>query len=158
MVRSSVTHTLVRIFPHYGHEVTAKLCACFVSYLFACPNLCHPPPPPAPPFTALTPRLDHFIAYALHHMQLHALVTFAALYLLQCLKVCLSGTDEGMILGMALTPWLDHFITYALHHMRLHTLVMFAALYLLQSLKAWFPGTDEGTILRMLQVGKGVNK
>ena len=158
MVRSSVTHTLVRIFPHHGHEATAKLCARFVSYLFACPNLRHPPPPPAPPSTALTPRLDHFIAYALHRMRLHASVTFAALYLLQRLKVRFPGTDEKTILGTALTPWLDHFIAYALHHMQLHASVMFAALYPLQSLKARFPGTNEGTILGTLQVGKGVDK
>ena len=37
-------------------------------------------------FTALTPRLDHFIAYALCHMRFHTSVTFAALYLLQRLK------------------------------------------------------------------------
>ena len=34
----------------------------------------------------MTPRLDHFIAYALHRTRLPASVTFAALYLLQRLK------------------------------------------------------------------------
>jgi len=43
-------------------------------------------PPPALPSTTPTPQLDHFIAYTLHQMQLHQSVTFAALYLLQCLK------------------------------------------------------------------------
>ncbi|KAH9989749.1 hypothetical protein BJV77DRAFT_668770 [Russula vinacea] len=69
--------------PYHGHEHTAKLCARFVSHLFACPDV---PPPPAPPSTTLTPRLDHFIAYALHRTRLHPSVTFAALYLLQRLK------------------------------------------------------------------------
>ena len=50
---------------------------------FLCLDL--PPPPPLPSNT-LTPQLDHFIAYALHCMQLHASVTFVALYLLQRLK------------------------------------------------------------------------
>jgi hypothetical protein len=35
------------------------------------------------------PQLDHFIAYALHRTWLHPLVTFAALYLLQCMPVSL---------------------------------------------------------------------
>ncbi len=70
--------------PYYGHEETAKLCARFITHLFACPDL---PPrstaiPPAP-----SPPLAKFIAYALHRTRLHASVTFAALYLLQCLKV-----------------------------------------------------------------------
>jgi len=69
--------------PYHGHEPTAKLCARFVSHLFACPDV---PPPPAPPSTTPTPRLDHFIAYALHRTRLHLSVTFAALYLLQRLK------------------------------------------------------------------------
>jgi len=69
--------------PYHGHEPTAKLCARFVSHLFACPDV---PPPPAPPSTTPTPRLDHFIAYALHRTRLHPSVTFAALYLLQRLK------------------------------------------------------------------------
>jgi hypothetical protein len=43
-------------------------------------------PIPALPSTTPTPRLDHFIAYALHRTHLHPSVTFAALYLLQCLK------------------------------------------------------------------------
>jgi hypothetical protein len=69
--------------PYHGHEATAKLCARFVSHLFACPDT---PPPPAPPSTTPTPRLDYFIAYALHRTRLHSSVTFAALYLLQRLK------------------------------------------------------------------------
>ncbi|KAH9959378.1 hypothetical protein BGW80DRAFT_1128615, partial [Lactifluus volemus] len=71
--------------PYHGHEHTAKLCARFVSHLFACPKV---PPPPAPPSMTPTPtpRLDHFIAYALHRTRLHQSVTFAALYLLQRLK------------------------------------------------------------------------
>ncbi|KAH9057673.1 hypothetical protein EDB87DRAFT_1578552 [Lactarius vividus] len=69
--------------PYHGHEHTAKLCGRFVSHLFACPDV---PPPPAPPSTTPTPRLDHFIAYALHRTRLHPSVTFAALYLLQRLK------------------------------------------------------------------------
>ncbi|KAF8496733.1 hypothetical protein F5888DRAFT_361422 [Russula emetica] len=69
--------------PYHGQELSAKLCARFVSHLFACPDA---PPPPAPPSTTPTPRLDHFIAYALHRTRLHSSVTFAALHLLQRLK------------------------------------------------------------------------
>ncbi|KAI0037291.1 hypothetical protein FA95DRAFT_1621732, partial [Auriscalpium vulgare] len=69
--------------PYRGHEPTAKLCARFVSHLFACPDL-HPLP--SPPTNTPNPRLEHFIAYALHRTRLHASVTFAALYLLQRLK------------------------------------------------------------------------
>ena len=50
---------------------------------FPCPDV---PPPPVPPSTTPTPRLDHFIAHALHRTRLHPSVTFAALYLLQRLK------------------------------------------------------------------------
>src|SRR5258708_9031232 len=73
--------------PYYGH--TAKLCSRFVSHLFTCPEV---PPPPAPPSTTQTPRLQHFIAYALHRTPLHASVTFAALYLLQRLKAHFPAT------------------------------------------------------------------
>ncbi len=65
---------------------TAKLCAHFVSHLFASPDVPPPPAPAVPPSTTQTPQLEHFIAYALHRMRLHTSVTFAALYLLQCLK------------------------------------------------------------------------
>jgi len=44
------------------------------------------PPLTSPPSTTPTSQLDHFIAYALHRTRLHQSVTFAALYLLQCLK------------------------------------------------------------------------
>ncbi|KAA1470587.1 hypothetical protein DENSPDRAFT_774750 [Dentipellis sp. KUC8613] len=67
--------------PYHGHEDIAKLCSRFVSHLFACPDN-----PPAASPSAPTPRLDHFIAYALHRTRLHSSVTFAALYLLQRLK------------------------------------------------------------------------
>lgn len=69
--------------PYYGNEETAKVCARFVSHLFACPDL--PPPSTANPPTP-SPPLAMFIAYALHRTRLHASVTFAALYLLQRLK------------------------------------------------------------------------
>jgi hypothetical protein len=68
--------------PYHGHEPTAKLCACSC-HTFTCLDV---PPPPAPSFTIQTPRLDHFIAYTLHHMWLHPSVIFATLYLLQRLK------------------------------------------------------------------------
>ncbi|KDQ57145.1 hypothetical protein JAAARDRAFT_178726 [Jaapia argillacea MUCL 33604] len=76
--------------PYYGHEHTARMCARFVTHLFACPDL--PTPPPLHPSTSTAPLLPspplaRFIAYALHRTRLHASVTFAALYLLQCLKV-----------------------------------------------------------------------
>ena len=45
---------------------------------FRLPPFCVPGrPPSAPPSTTPTPRLDHFIAYALHQTQLHQSVTFA---------------------------------------------------------------------------------
>ncbi|KAI0343708.1 hypothetical protein BDW22DRAFT_1306918, partial [Trametopsis cervina] len=68
--------------PWYGHEETAKICQNFVTHLFACPEL---PPVSANP-GAPSPRLDLFIAYALHRTRLHTSVTFAALYLLRRLK------------------------------------------------------------------------
>jgi hypothetical protein len=67
--------------PYYGHTAS----------LFTCPEV---PSPPAPPSTTQTPQLEHFIAYALHHMQLHTSVTFTALYLLQCLKACFPAAKE----------------------------------------------------------------
>lgn len=69
--------------PYYGNEETAKVCARFVTHLFACPDL--PPPSSSNPPTP-SPPLAMFIAYALHRTRLHASVTFAALYLLQRLK------------------------------------------------------------------------
>lgn len=68
---------------YYGHEEAAKICARFVSHLFACPDV--PPVSSAHP-SAPTPPLAAFIAYALHRTRLHTSVTFAALYLLQRLK------------------------------------------------------------------------
>jgi len=66
--------------PYYGHEETAKICARFVTHLFACPeHVATTSSQPAPP-------LPLFIAYALHRTRLHSSVTFAALYLLQRLK------------------------------------------------------------------------
>jgi hypothetical protein len=40
----------------------------------------------ASPSTTQTPRLDHFIVYALHCTWLHSSMMFTALYLLQCLN------------------------------------------------------------------------
>src|SRR5882757_1248993 len=54
----------------------------FVSHLFACPDV---PPPSAPPSTTQTPRLDHFIAYALHRTLLFRLAPF-----------CLSGRPPSI--------------------------------------------------------------
>ncbi|KAI0086271.1 hypothetical protein BDY19DRAFT_859002, partial [Irpex rosettiformis] len=66
-----------------GHEITAKICTNFVTHLFACPEL---PPISTTNPTAPSPRLDPFIAYALHRTRLHPPVTFAALYLHRRLK------------------------------------------------------------------------
>ncbi|ETW74966.1 hypothetical protein HETIRDRAFT_242837, partial [Heterobasidion irregulare TC 32-1] len=68
--------------PYHGNEHVAKLSARFVSHLFACPDA----PLPISAASTPTPRLDHFIAYALHRTRLHTAVTFASLYLLQRLK------------------------------------------------------------------------
>lgn len=57
--------------------------------MFTCPDLAplSASIPPAP-----SPALRNFIAYALHRTRLHTSVTFAALYLLQCLKVRFPAT------------------------------------------------------------------
>ncbi|KAG2015595.1 hypothetical protein CC2G_008852 [Coprinopsis cinerea AmutBmut pab1-1] len=65
--------------PFYGHEPMARMCARFITHLFACPEY-----PPAA--THSQAKLPHFIAYALHRTKLHSSVTFAALVLLQRLK------------------------------------------------------------------------
>src|SRR6266571_4558082 len=43
--------------PACSRSCPSNLCACFVSHLFACPDV---PPSPAPPSTSPTPRLDLF--------------------------------------------------------------------------------------------------
>ncbi|KAH0835729.1 hypothetical protein J3R83DRAFT_9552 [Lanmaoa asiatica] len=58
--------------PFYGHKQISKLCAKFITHLFACSEY--------PPLSLL------FHSYALHRTQLHLSVTFAALVLLQRLK------------------------------------------------------------------------
>ncbi|KIM63970.1 hypothetical protein SCLCIDRAFT_1213783 [Scleroderma citrinum Foug A] len=65
--------------PFYGHEQISRLCAKFVTHLFACPEL-------PPSSSGSTVKLPYFIAYALHRTKLHPSVTFAALVLLQRLK------------------------------------------------------------------------
>lgn len=64
---------------YYGHEYIARLCARFITHLFACPEY-------PPSSTSLQARLPQFIAYALHRTKLHTSVTFASLVLLQRLK------------------------------------------------------------------------
>ncbi|KAL0072483.1 hypothetical protein AAF712_000246 [Marasmius tenuissimus] len=64
---------------YYGHENIARLCARFITHLFACPEY-------PPSSTSLQARLPQFIAYALHRTKLHTSVTFASLVLLQRLK------------------------------------------------------------------------
>ncbi|TEB25649.1 hypothetical protein FA13DRAFT_1608212, partial [Coprinellus micaceus] len=72
--------------PFYGHETKARVCARFLTHLFACP---------AYPVPGTSPRveLSHFIAYALHRTKLHPSVTFAALMLLQRLKARVPGNN-----------------------------------------------------------------
>ena len=53
-----------------------------ITSLFQCPNIPTATAPGAP-----TPTLAHFVAYALHRTRLPSIVTFAALLLLQRLKV-----------------------------------------------------------------------
>ncbi|KAH7927453.1 hypothetical protein BV22DRAFT_1007019 [Leucogyrophana mollusca] len=65
--------------PFYGHEQTSKLCARFITHLFACPEY-------PPTSSGSNVKLPYFIAYALHRTKLHSSVTFAALVLLQRLK------------------------------------------------------------------------
>ncbi|ESK97315.1 alternative cyclin pcl12 [Moniliophthora roreri MCA 2997] len=65
--------------PFYGHENTARLCARFITHLFACPEY-------PPTTTQSQAKLPYFIAYALHRTKLHSSVTFACLVLLQRLK------------------------------------------------------------------------
>ncbi|KAJ3537576.1 hypothetical protein NMY22_g5535 [Coprinellus aureogranulatus] len=72
------TRTIER-YPFYGNEPLARLCARFVTHLFA-----------SPPYPSSTthPRalLPHFIAYALHRTKLDPSIAFAALVILQRLK------------------------------------------------------------------------
>jgi hypothetical protein len=65
--------------PYYGHEYIVKLCAYFITHLFACPEY---------PSTAShsQAKLPYFIVYALHRTKLHSSITFASLVLLQRLK------------------------------------------------------------------------
>ncbi|KAK0460949.1 uncharacterized protein EV420DRAFT_1529340 [Desarmillaria tabescens] len=65
--------------PFYGQEEISRLCARFITHLFACPEN----PPAASQSQA---KLPYFIAYAFHRTKLHPSVTFAALILLQRLK------------------------------------------------------------------------
>ncbi|KAH7883209.1 hypothetical protein F5I97DRAFT_1939054 [Phlebopus sp. FC_14] len=65
--------------PFYGHEHISRLCARFITHLFACPEY-------PPSSSGSTTKLPYFIAYALHRTKLHPSVTFAALVLLQRLK------------------------------------------------------------------------
>src|ERR1700722_1486167 len=65
--------------PFYGHDYISRLCARFITHLFACPEY----PPTA---TRSQAKLPYFIAYAPHRTKLHSSVTFAALVLLQRLK------------------------------------------------------------------------
>lgn len=70
--------------PYYGHEALAKLCARFVSQLFPGRDV-----QSAIKITSskTIPPLDQFIAYACYRADLHCSVTFAALYILYCLKI-----------------------------------------------------------------------
>src|SRR5258708_8852554 len=61
--------------PYYGH--TAKLCSRFVSHLFTCPE---GHPPPTPPSTTQTPRLNHSLPPTLPHPHPHPTVTFAMIH------------------------------------------------------------------------------
>ncbi|KAI0038506.1 hypothetical protein FA95DRAFT_1452910, partial [Auriscalpium vulgare] len=73
--------------PYHGHEETAKLCARYLSHVFACPTSpTNQPNPPDPQPNEHNPQLELFIAYALYRAKLHTSVTFTALYLLQRLK------------------------------------------------------------------------
>ncbi|KAG2068884.1 hypothetical protein BDR04DRAFT_973814, partial [Suillus decipiens] len=62
-------------------EQVSHLCTRFITHLFTYPEYC-------PSSSNFQVKLSHFIAYALHCTKLHSLVTFAALILLQWLKVC----------------------------------------------------------------------
>lgn len=73
----TVTHT--RPDPFCGQEYVARLCARFITHLFACPEY-------PPTTTQSQAKLPYFIAYALHRTKLHVSVTFASLVLLQRLK------------------------------------------------------------------------
>lgn len=68
----------------YGHEYIARLCARFITHLFACPE--YPPQPANGGPHPASAKLPYFIAYALHRTKLHQSVNYAALVLLQRLK------------------------------------------------------------------------
>ena len=61
---------------YYGHKHTACLCACFITHSFACNE-----------YHGSSSKLPNFIAHALYRPKLHSSVAFAALLLLQCLRV-----------------------------------------------------------------------
>jgi len=65
--------------PFYGHELTSRLCARFITHLFACPEY-------PPSSSGSNVKLPYFIGYALHRTKFHISVTFAAFVLLQRLK------------------------------------------------------------------------
>jgi hypothetical protein len=81
------TQAPVKCDPFYGHEYVSRLCARFITHLFACPE--YPPQPAGQSQPVAHPpshKLPYFIAYALHRTKLHSSVTFASLVLLQRLK------------------------------------------------------------------------
>ncbi|KAG2740190.1 hypothetical protein P692DRAFT_20753865, partial [Suillus brevipes Sb2] len=78
--------------PFYGHEQASRLCARFITHLFACPEL-----PPSSSNSQV--KLPHFIAYALHRTKLHSSVTFAALQLKACFPTARGSSGHRLFVS-----------------------------------------------------------
>ncbi|KAJ7886851.1 hypothetical protein B0H14DRAFT_2338042, partial [Mycena olivaceomarginata] len=71
--------------PFHGYKYIAQLTGRFITHLFTCP-------PFPPQSTHSQAKLPYFIVYTLRRTKLHQSVTYAALVLLQRLKVCFPTT------------------------------------------------------------------
>ena len=69
--------------PFYGHEKTARICACFITHWFALPEN---PPSSGTSISPIHCKLPFFIAYTLQPHKIHSAVTYAALVFFQWLK------------------------------------------------------------------------
>ena len=119
--------------PFYGHEPISRLCAKFVTHLFACPC-------PILSRTFSVGRnytLGHFCGPRPHSMTRRVFLWPRAISRL-CAKFVthLFACPELQPSPSVLTVRLPYFITYALHLMKLHSLVV---LVFLQRLQVRFP-------------------
>jgi hypothetical protein len=115
-----------------GYESTARLCARFITHLYACPEY--------PPSSNISQaKLPYFIANALHWLSIHCMSVCTVRHSPLCFSRV--STFFQRFSGEASV---FHHIRHALRPTRLHPSVTFAALVLLQCLKARFP-TAQGS-------------